>query len=90
MRYIWRPNCTASATKKPLGVIVLGLLLEDDRRNMKPLSPMGERGGGKVYLQPGNLKETICVLQLKLPVEAIYSVVYQKVQSSTGSITIAL
>jgi hypothetical protein len=50
-------------------------------------SPMGEGAGGNVYAQPGNLKETICVLQLKLPVEAIYSVVNQKVQSSTGSIT---
>src|ERR1700694_3770588 len=38
----------------------------------------------------GNLKFPIRVLQLKLPVVARYSWVYQKVQSSTGSIVIAL
>ena len=40
--------------------------------------------------QPGNLKLEIRVLQLKLPVVCRYSLVYQKVQSSTGSTVMAL
>ena len=40
--------------------------------------------------QFGNLKLPIWVLQLKLPVVAMYSWVYQKVQSSTGSTVNAL
>lgn len=40
--------------------------------------------------QPGNLKEAIRVLQLKAPVLLRYSLVYQKVQSSTGSTVMAL
>jgi len=43
------------------------------------------------YWQPGNLNEAIHVLQLgAAPVLSMYSVVYQKVQSSAGSIDIAL
>src|SRR5438105_5042125 len=44
-------------------------------------------GGG---VQPGNLNEPMRVRQLKLPFEGMYSVVYQKVQSSTGSTDIML
>ena len=40
--------------------------------------------------QPGNLKEPMRVLQLKLPVVFRYSFVYQNVQSSAGSTVIAL
>ena len=36
-------------------------------------------------VQFGNLKEAICVFQLKLPFAGMYSSVYQKVQSSAGS-----
>jgi hypothetical protein len=43
-----------------------------------------------VELQPGNLKEPIRVLQLNAPFAGMYSVVYQKVQSSEGSTVIAL
>ena len=39
---------------------------------------------------PGNLKLAIRVFQLKLPVPWKYSFVYQKVQSSTGSMAIEL
>lgn len=39
---------------------------------------------------PGNLKEAICVLQLNEPEDLRYSLVYQKVQSSTGSTVMAL
>ena len=39
---------------------------------------------------PGNLKEAMRVLQLKEPVVAMYSWVYQKVQSSMGSTLILL
>src|SRR2546421_465002 len=35
--------------------------------------------------QPANLKEPMRVCQLNSPVAAMYSVVYQKVQSSLGS-----
>jgi hypothetical protein len=38
-----------------------------------------------VPLQPGSWKEPIRVCQLKLPLAAMYSSVYQKVQSSEGS-----
>jgi len=40
--------------------------------------------------QPGNLKLAICVLQLNVPLAFRYSLVYQNVQSSTGSTVIAL
>jgi hypothetical protein len=40
--------------------------------------------------QVGNLKLAMRVFQLKLPVVTMYSWVYQKVQSSTGSTVIAL
>jgi len=38
-------------------------------------------------LQPGNLNDAIRVCQLNVPFEARYSFVYQKVQSSEGSMT---
>ena len=41
-------------------------------------------------VQPGNLKEAMRVLQLNVPVAFRYSLVYQKVQSSTGSTVMAL
>ena len=40
--------------------------------------------------QPGSLNEPMRVFQLKLPLAGMYSLVYQKVQPSTGSIVIAL
>ena len=45
---------------------------------------------GERYWQPGNLNDAIRVLQLNVPLAFKYSVVYQKVQSSTGSTVIAL
>jgi hypothetical protein len=47
-------------------------------------------GSSSPYWQPGNLNEAMRVLQLKLPVDFRYSVVYQNVQSSTGSTVIVL
>ena len=44
-----------------------------------------EKFGG---LQVGNLKEPNALSQLKLPFETRYSLVYQKVQSSVGSMAI--
>ena len=41
-------------------------------------------------VQPGNLNEAIFVLQLNEPEDFRYSLVYQKVQSSTGSTVMAL
>jgi hypothetical protein len=43
-----------------------------------------------LYWQPGNLKDAMRVLQLNDPLAFRYSVVYQKVQSSTGSTVMAL
>src|SRR5437660_11029045 len=40
--------------------------------------------------QPANLNDPMRVLQLNAPSEGMYSFVYQKVQSSTGSTTIML
>src|SRR5207253_3333272 len=51
---------------------------------------LGAVGVGSGVLQPASLKETMRVLQLKVPFAFKYSVVYQKVQSSTGSTVIAL
>jgi len=48
------------------------------------------KSGVTVPPQPGNLKFAIRVFQLKLPVVFMYSVVNQKVQSSTGSTVMAL
>ena len=48
------------------------------------------KSGVAVVPQPGNLKLAMRVFQLKLPVVFMYSSVNQKVQSSTGSICIAL
>jgi len=47
-------------------------------------------GGAQPQKQEGNLKEPIRVLQLKVPSAFRYSVVYQKVQLSTGSIAMLL
>jgi hypothetical protein len=49
-----------------------------------------EKSGVPVVPHPGNLKFAMRVFQLKLPVVTMYSSVNQKVQSSTGSICIAL
>ena len=48
------------------------------------------KSGVPVLPQPGNLKFAMRVFQLKLPVVFMYSCVYQKVQSSTGSTCMAL
>ena len=40
-------------------------------------------------MQPGNLNDAICVLQLKDPLAFSYSFVYQEVQSSVGSTLMA-
>jgi len=42
------------------------------------------------YTQPGYLKEPMRVDQLNDPLALMYSLVYQKVQSSTGSTVMAL
>ena len=46
--------------------------------------------GGGVPPQPGSLNVPIRVRQLNAPFAGMYSVVYQKVQPSTGSTVIAL
>lgn len=48
------------------------------------------KSGVAVLPQVGNLKFAMRVFQLKLPVVFMYSCVYQKVQSSTGSTCMAL
>ncbi len=65
----------AVAVGVTVGVTVLvGVLLGD--------------GPVPVAVHAGNLKEEIQVLQLKPPLVLRYSVVYQKVQSSAGSMRI--
>jgi hypothetical protein len=49
-----------------------------------------EKSGVGGAPQPGNLKEPMRVFQLNEPLTRRYSLVYQKVQSSTGSSSIAL
>jgi hypothetical protein len=49
-----------------------------------------EKSGVPVVPHPGNLKLEMRVFQLKVPVVFMYSCVYQKVQSSTGSTCMAL
>ena len=53
---------------------------------VRPARPDGASG----YWQVGNLNDAMRVFQLNAPVLFRYSVVYQKVQSSTGSTVIAL
>ncbi len=48
------------------------------------------KSGWLVVPQLGNLKFAMRVFQLKLPLVFMYSSVYQKVQSSTGSTVMAL
>ena len=49
-----------------------------------------EKSGVAAPPQPLNLKFAMRVFQLNVPVVFMYSVVYQKVQSSTGSTVMAL
>src|SRR6266480_7517914 len=49
-----------------------------------------EKSGTGATPQDANLKDPMKVLQLKLPFDDKYSLVYQKVQSSAGSIRMAL
>lgn len=48
------------------------------------------RSGNGAYWQPVNLNEAMRVFQLNAPVLLRYSLVYQNVQSSTGSIAMEL
>jgi hypothetical protein len=47
-----------------------------------------EKSFPAVTPQDGNLNDAIRVFQLKVPLAGMYSVAYQKVQSSTGSMDI--
>ncbi len=81
-----------AAEVKPLTLVTVTVLVPPVPGTM--LSELGEaatvKSGVGVPPQPGNLKEPMRVLQLKLPVAFRYSFVYQNVQSSTGSMVIAL
>ena len=63
---------------------------------LEPCAMLREEGeapmvkSGVVLPQVGNLKFAMRVFQLKVPLVFMYSVVYQKVQSSTGSTCMAL
>jgi len=71
--------------------MIIGFVPQDDKYGQGP-SMLGPwpKTYVLIYRQLGSLKEAIRVLQLKEPLAFSYSVVYQKVQSSTGSIVIAL
>ena len=75
--------------KPPLGFTVIVL---DPVPPCVTLTLVGEAESVKSGAppQPGNLKLAMRVFQLNDPVVFMYSFVYQKVQSSTGSIVMAL
>ncbi len=52
----------------------------------RPLQIWSSKG----YKQPENLNDAIHVLQLNVPFDCMYSLVYQKVQSSLGSMAMLL
>src|SRR5439155_14479406 len=54
------------------------------------LAETEKSGGGGAPPQEGNRNEPMRVLQLKVPLLLMYSCVYQNVQSSPGSMVIAL
>ena len=80
------------AELNPLRLVIVIVLVPFDPCVM--VSELGEapmvKSGEPVLPQPGNLKLAMRVLQLNVPVVFKYSCVYQNVQSSTGSICMAL
>src|SRR5260370_1966859 len=68
----------------------LGQLSSPSGTEIFSRSSRPSRASVEAHWQPGNLKEVIRVLQLNVPLDFKYSVVYQKVQSSTGSTLILL
>ena len=82
----------STAELKPLRLVTVTVLVP--LAPCKMLSEAGEATTAKSGVggapQPGNLNVPMRVLQLKLPVVFRYWFVYQNVQSSTGSIVIAL
>ena len=81
-----------------LGVVDVNFYYRGRRghRELKGCSPFQKRPFSFVgwclvlYWQVENLKDEMRVLQLKVPLLFRYSLVYQKVQSSTGSMVIPL
>jgi hypothetical protein len=80
------------AALKPARLVIVMVLVP-----FPPCGILSEEGDAPIVKsglalppQPGNLKFAIRVAQLKLPVVFMYSVVNQKVQSSTGSTVMAL
>ena len=84
----------AARTVAPRQVVAQELVdatfVEPPRASVRPASGCVGRRFGERYRQPGNLNDAIRVLQLNEPLAFKYSLVYQKVQSSTGSTVIAL
>ena len=80
------------AELNPLRLVIVIVLVPFDPCVM--VRELGEapmvKSGEPVLPQPGNLKLAMRVLQLNVPVVFKYSCVYQNVQSSTGSICMAL
>ena len=80
------------AELKPFRLVMVMVLVPFDPCVM--VSELGEapivKSGEAVLPQPGNLKLVMRVFQLNVPVVFMYSWVYQKVQSSTGSTCMAL
>ncbi len=66
------------------------LFAVDTLRSVIAVAGFGVAVGVGPELQEGNLKEAMRVLQLNVPLVFRYSFVYQKVQSSTGSMLMLL
>lgn len=87
IEFHWHGNGGWHASK-PIPMAGMGLLISMD--HYPPIELFAPSHFLAGYWQPGNLKEAIRVLQLKEPLAFKYSLVYQKVQSSTGSTVMAL
>ena len=81
LRRIGEAHVVSPANKKPSG----------RKSNQKVFDcRLRKKGAVNRYWQALNLNDAMRVLQLNAPVFFRYSVVYQNVQSSTGSIVISL
>lgn len=68
------------------GALTASSFTKKNRPQSRPIRSANAMMG---YMQPGNLNDPMRVLQLKVPLVLRYSLVYQNVQSSTGSIAMA-
>ena len=79
------------AELKPFRLLTVMVLVPfEPRVTVREAGAAAMLKSGVVLPQPGNLKFAMRVFQLNVPLVLMYSCVYQKVQSSTGSTCMAL